>query len=129
MQYHLGIEPERVLVTGDSAGGHIATAVISLAILRNFRVPDGCLLHYPTGNTNGNHFFPSSLLTLDDPLLNFSLLFYVGAAFARKGGSRSKNVLLSTIYTPKSIWCKFPPTKILVSEVDPLRDNGVYLGL
>jgi len=125
----MGIHPDKIIVTGDSAGGHIAVAVTSLAILRGFRVPDGILLHYPTGNSNTNHFFPSSLLTLDDPLLNFSLMYYVGAAFTRKGGDPSKNCLLSTIYTPKSILRKFPPTKILVAEVDPLRDNGVYLGL
>jgi acetyl esterase/lipase len=56
-------------------------------------------------------------------------MFYVSAAFTRKGGDTSKNCLLSTIYTPKSILRKFPKTKILVAEVDPLRDNGIYLGL
>jgi hypothetical protein len=82
--------------------------VTSLAILRGFRVPDGILLHYPTGNSNVNHFFPSSLLTLDDPLLNFSLLFYIASAFTRKGGDASKNCILSPIYTPKSIFSKYP---------------------
>jgi acetyl esterase/lipase len=100
IKYHMGIYPDKIIVTGDSAGGHIAVAVTTLAILRGFRVPDGILLHYPTGNSNRNHFFPSSLLTLDDPLLNFSLMFYVGAAFTRKGGNASKNCILSTIYTP-----------------------------
>jgi hormone-sensitive lipase len=97
----LGIIPDKIVVTGDSAGGHLATAVTSLAILRGFRVPDGILLHYPTGNSNVSHFFPSSLLTLDDPLLNFSLMLYVASAFTRKGGDPTKNCLLSTIYTPK----------------------------
>lgn len=129
LQYHTGICPKRIILTGDSAGSHIALAVTQLAILRNFQVPDGILLHYPAANSNTNHFFPSSLLTLDDPLLNYSLMIYVASAFTRKGGDSTKNSLLSPIYTPSFLLCKFPPTKILVAEVDPLRDNGIYLGL
>jgi acetyl esterase/lipase len=62
----LGIEADKVVVCGDSAGGHLATAVTNLAILRNFRVPDGVILHYPSANCNIGHFFPSTMLTLDD---------------------------------------------------------------
>lgn len=69
------------------------------------------------------------MLTLDDPLLNYSLMIYVASALTRKGGDPTKNSLLSPIYTPSFILKKFPPTKILVAEVDPLRDNGIYLGL
>ena len=126
-EHHFGIKPEKVIVTGDSAGGHIATAVVTLAILRGFRVPDSLLLHYPTGNCNPNHFFPSTMLTLDDPILGLPLMLYVGSAFARKGGDPSNNCLLSTIYTPASIWQKFPPVRMLACEVDPLRDNALYL--
>lgn len=104
-------------------------AVINLAILRNFRVPDGILMHYPTGNSNVNHFFPSNMLCLDDPLLNISLMLYVAGAFARKGGDTSRNCIMSPIYTPKSVLRLYPPVKILVAEVDPLRDNGIYIGL
>lgn len=129
LKYHMGICPDKIIVTGDSAGGHIAIAVTTLAILRGFRIPDGLLLHYPTGNCNKSHFFPSSMLSLDDPLLNFSLMFYVGTAFTRKGGDSSNNAIISPIYTPASIFSRFPKTKILVAEVDPLRDNGVYMGL
>lgn len=110
------------MLCGDSAGGHIATAVTSLAILRNFRVPDGLVLHYPSASSNPGHFFPSTLLTLDDLLLNLNLLFFVGSAFTRKGGDPTQNCIMSPIYTPKSVFSKFPPTKILVAEVDPLRD-------
>jgi hormone-sensitive lipase len=59
LKVHMGIEPETVIVTGDSAGGHLAVALTNLAIMRNFRVPDGLVLHYPAGNCNPNHFFPS----------------------------------------------------------------------
>lgn len=126
---HMNIHPEKIVVCGDSAGGHLACAVTSLAILRGFRVPDGIILHYPTCSSNINHFFPSTLLTLDDPLLNFSLMFYIASALTRSGGDSSKNCILSPIYTPKSVLKMYPPVKIFVAEVDPLRDHGVYLGL
>ena len=69
------------------------------------------------------------MLSLDDPLLNYSLMIYIASALTRKGGDSTKNSLLSPIYTPSFLLKKFPPTKILVAEVDPLRDNGIYLGL
>ena len=100
-----------------------------LSILRNFRVPDGLVLHYPAASGNTGHFFPSTLLTLDDFLLNFNLLFYVATAFTRKGGDSTSNYIISPIYTPREILSKFPATKILVAEVDPLRDQGMYMGL
>jgi acetyl esterase/lipase len=56
-------------------------------------------------------------------------LLHVGGAFARKGGDATKNCIISPIYTPKSVLSKFPPTKIFVAEVDPLRDQGIFLGL
>jgi len=96
--------------------------VTTLAILRNFRVPDGLVLHYPATSGNIGHFFPSNLLTLDDYLINFNLLFYLATAFTRKGGDPTENFIISPIYTPREILTMFPPTKILVAEVDPLRD-------
>lgn len=114
---------------GDSAGGHLAIAVTILAILRQFRIPDGLVLHYPAASGNTGHFFPSTLLTLDDFLLNYNLLFYVATAFTRKGGDATSNFFISPIYTPPEILSRFPKTKILVAEVDPLRDQGVYFGL
>lgn len=50
-------------------------------------------------------------------------------AFSRKGGSVSRNCLLSTIYTPKQILKQFPAVRILLAENDPMRDNGIKLGL
>jgi len=97
-----------------------------MAILRGFQLPDGILLLYPATATNSNHFFPSNLLALDDQLLNFALLRYVTLAFLRKGGDPTNNSLLSPIYAPEEILAKFPPTKLILAEIDPLRDAGLY---
>lgn len=129
LRAHMGIIPETVIVTGDSAGGQVAVAVANLAILRNFRVPDGLLLHYPAANCNPNHFLPSQMLTLDDMMCSFNLLLYVSHAFTRRGGNTARNCLISTIYTPKSLLKQFPVTKVFLAEVDPLRDMGITLAL
>jgi acetyl esterase/lipase len=85
------------------------------------------LLHYPTGNCNVNHFFPATMLTIDDPLLSLNLMMYICSAIMRKGGNPAKNFLLSPIYTPLSVLKEFPPTRMLIAEIDPVRDNGVYM--
>lgn len=54
---------------------------------------------------------------------------YVSSAMTETGGNPCKNCILSPIYTPESILSKFPTTKIFVAEVDPFRDQGVYMGL
>ena len=43
----LGIHPETVILTGDSAGATLALAITLRAIHTQFRVPDGLFLAYP----------------------------------------------------------------------------------
>ena len=123
----LGMEIEKVVVIGDSAGGHLACAVTQLCILRKFRVPDGLIMVYPECCSNLNHFFPSNLLAIDDFLLSADLLQFCAKEFLSKGGNPTKNVVLSPVYMPLSLSARFPVTRILVCEADPLRDMGVYL--
>ena len=62
------------------------------------------MVHYPTC-TDGN-FSPSELLALDDPILTS----------------------LSSVNKTRLPIIKFPPTRIFVAEVDPVRDQGIILG-
>ena len=57
------------MLSGDSAGGHLAVSVALLAAVRGFRRPDGILIHYPVFSC-GTRFFPSLLLSLDEELLS-----------------------------------------------------------
>jgi acetyl esterase/lipase len=62
----LGIEPTLVVLTGDSAGGHLCTAVTTLCILRGFpRLPTALVLSYPALNTDLKRFYPAALLSFD----------------------------------------------------------------
>ena len=60
---------EHIVLSGDSAGGHLAVSVALLAAVRGFRRPDGILIHYPVFSC-GTRFFPSLLLSLDEELLS-----------------------------------------------------------
>ncbi|CDW72983.1 hormone sensitive [Stylonychia lemnae] len=69
-KHQLGIDPQNVVLTGDSAGGHLVCAVVILAILRGFQLPTSIVLHYPALMLDLNSFFPSTLIALDDPILS-----------------------------------------------------------
>lgn len=43
----LGLRPKKIILTGDSAGGNLATALCGLALTRKIRVPDSLVLAYP----------------------------------------------------------------------------------
>ena len=65
----LGIKPENVVLTGDSAGAHLACTLAILAILRQVRVPTGLMLSYGIYDFEFSKFYPSDLFAIDDPIL------------------------------------------------------------
>lgn len=44
----LGINPKQIIVTGDSAGGHLACAISQICIFEGFRKPDAVVMAYPS---------------------------------------------------------------------------------
>lgn len=71
---YLGINPEKIILVGDSAGGNLVAAVTIMAIERNYRRPDGLILCYPALTLSKFRFTPSLLLAVDDPLLPYPFL-------------------------------------------------------
>jgi len=122
----LGINPQNILLVGDSAGGHLVTAVTIMSILRGVKKPSALCLNYPALCVDLNKFLPSTVFALDDPILNQSFLKYCLHSFTKNGGNPARNPLLSPIVASDEILSAFPPTRIMVCEVDPLRD-GSYL--
>lgn len=64
----LGSYAERVVVTGDSAGGNLAMAVSLLCVAHGVRVPDATLAAYPALELQFRAS-PARLLSVVDPLL------------------------------------------------------------
>jgi len=56
-------------------------------------------------------------------------MIFAATAYLRNGGDFTNNCLLSPIYTPRFILQKLPPVRIVVCEVDPVRDQGVHFAL
>lgn len=82
---------------GDSAGGHLASAVSLLATIRGFRKPDGVLMHYPVFTMDIFRFFPSQLLSIDDVLLNVAFSKTFRASFMLNGGNPKHSPILSPL--------------------------------
>ena len=71
---YLGICPDKVIVTGDSAGGNFALGVTNRAIERGVRVPDGLILAYPALNLDISKFSPSYFIALDNLIVPHTFL-------------------------------------------------------
>ncbi len=68
------INPKKIIVAGDSAGGNLALSLSLLCIKHGVRIPDGLYLAYPALNLNTKVFSPSLLLALDDQIVPYTFL-------------------------------------------------------
>ena len=67
---YFGIDFKKIIVTGDSAGGNLAIGLTLMTINRDFRIPDGVFLAYPTCSVVVDKYWPSFLNALDDNILS-----------------------------------------------------------
>ena len=125
----LGLDIDKFVCAGDSAGGHLTVSVSFVAMLRGFRIPDGLFCHYPVFQMSQGCFTPSLLLSLDEELLNQGFLTFASACFLRKGGNPDKSCLVSPLNAPDAMLKRLPPCRFMVAEVDCLRDHSFLMGL
>ena len=102
-----------------------------VAMLRGFRLPDGIFSHYPVTSflLDTHHFTPSVLLCLDDDGLNHPIIQFFKACLMRKGGNGERNCILSPMLAPNAMLRLLPPTRIMVAEIDCLRDQSYEMAL
>jgi len=127
-----GGNPERIFISGESAGGNLATAVTARNLDTVFvAVEDrvsiiGALLVYP--GTSGNFSLPSfieyanysGILTMN--LVKHALSLYSGGA-----PCTTDQYTCLPMYVPDAILAQFPPTEFVVAEYDVLRDDSLFL--
>jgi acetyl esterase len=115
----LGVDPARVAVGGDSAGGNLAAALCLLARDRGGPSPRHQLLVYP----NTDHAWdPEALRAFEDPLLfnRWSVAWYWKHYLAdERDGS---NPLASPLRAASL--AGLPGATVITAEYDPLRDQG-----
>ena len=68
------VEPKKIILVGDSAGGNLVAALTNLLISFKLKIPDGIVLVYPAMNLNYYNFTPSLLTSLNDMILPHTFL-------------------------------------------------------
>jgi acetyl esterase len=119
----LGVDPSRIAVGGDSAGGNLA-AVVSL-IARDKGGPSIAfqLLIYP--GTDMRMSMPSIDENADGPLLTKAAMHWFVNHYLNSAGDRT-DPLASPLLAPNLRG--LPPAYIITAECDPLRDEGNAYG-
>jgi acetyl esterase len=114
----LGVDPNRIAIGGDSAGGNLAAVVSMHAGVK----PIFQLLVYPAtdmrmGQPSHRENAQGYLLTAD------SMKWFIGHYL--QGDEKKKlDPLYSPLLSDDALLKKSPPTLVITAEYDPLRDEG-----
>ncbi len=118
----LGIDPQRILVGGDSAGGNIAAVAAMLCRDRGLDTPAGQWLVYPILNQKRDsvsHRLFREGLWLNTERLDYFEKHYLPSP-ELKNDVRASPLLMESFEG-------LPPTAIATAFFDPLRDDGQLL--
>ena len=119
----LGIDLERIAVTGDSAGGNLSAAVSLMS--RDLKGPKIAFqaLVYPA--TNGKLDYPSFAEHVKAPILSKAdVLFYMNA-YKKEPDDHLKPYFSPYLAEDLS---QLPPALVITAGYDPLRDDGRQYG-
>lgn len=116
----LGVDPDRIALGGDSAGGNLTAAVCHE--LRRLRqpLPVAQLLIYPAVDLH--NLSPSRLEYQRGYFLDKALIDWFVAAYAQQGVTTADPRLSPLLYGDFS---GQPPALLLTAGFDPLQDEGV----
>ena len=117
----LGIDPERIAVGGDSAGGNLAAVVAQQRpVPVRFQ-----LLVYPA--TDMTQSFPSQRENAAGPVLTEqAMAWFIGHYMP--DASQHRHELASPLFSPDAMFRGLPPALIITAQFDPLRDEGEAYG-
>lgn len=114
----LQIDPARIIVMGDSAGGNLAAVICRMAADRGIRVPRAQMLFYPVLDRRMNS--ESYRLFRDAPMCSAAGMARFFAMYDR--GCRTERQYLSPLEAES--FAGLPPAYVEVAEYDCLRDEG-----
>ena len=115
----LGLDPARIAVGGDSAGGGLAASIASYAESRGFHAPAYAFLIYPSVDGTGR--YPSrKQYTGNLPLTPATVEWFTSHATDGSGGRADPLFVPLDAPNPE----RHPPTYVLAAQFDPLVDEG-----
>lgn len=123
---YLGVELNKIFITGDSAGGNFSCALTYRCIEDEYRKPDGVILTYPATNISKSPS-TSRIISYIDPLVNINFLKLCSENYPQENNNIIQNAFLSPAFAPDVILEQFPPTFICVGGLDPLYDDSIML--
>ena len=119
----LSIPLDRIVLTGDSAGGNISMALTLRLIKEGVRLPDGVLLSYPALNLYPEDIVPSYFIAINDVILPYNVLKLCLQAYMGEGYKPQLDPYLSPIHASDEFLSKMPPVRIISGTNDPLHDD------
>ena len=124
---HMKVNPSKVVVAGDSAGGSLALMLTTWCIENGVRVPDYLHLHYPSIDKSKTKVQPSKMYELQDPVLNYATCSSFSSAYIPATASPDTDYYLSPTATPVALLRQYPLVDIFACENDPLYDDAFRL--
>ena len=118
----LRIDSERIVISGDSAGGNLAAAVTLMARDRGLPLPAGALLVYPV--TDRRMITESMQQFTDTPVWDARLSNMMWDCYL--GKQQPEHIEYASPMEEESLE-GFPPTYMEVAEYDCLHDEGIAL--
>lgn len=116
----LGVDPERIAVGGDSAGGNLSAGICHVQLERGEAPPAFQYLIYPAVDGAGT-YRSRSLFTHGLPLTTAHMDWFGAKYFSSEADT--ERIEVSPMRSPHL--AKFPPAYLLAAGFDPLRDEGV----
>ncbi len=115
----LNINPDKIAVAGESAGGNLAAAVSMMARDNKVKMPVHQLLVYPiaSGDLNSESYQEyANAKPLSKPLMGWFFEKYL------RSPQDAKNPLISLVTAPNLK--NLPPATIINAQIDPLQTEG-----
>lgn len=114
-----GIDPSRIAIAGESAGGNLSAAVTLYAKDHHTQMPCGELLMYPA--LDQGHNSESRKKYTDTPMIAAKNFAFVNKHYYRNGYGDWERYAVPLTHPDVS---GLPPTYIETAEFDPLSDDG-----
>ncbi|RYY11158.1 MAG: alpha/beta hydrolase [Cytophagaceae bacterium] len=118
----LKVNPAKIAVAGESAGGNMAAAVCILARERNYALPIHELLVYPVADNNLNTASYQQYANAV-PLNRANIVYFTGLYFNTAADGDNRLISLVDVADLKGL----PTTTIIAAEIDPLQTEGQSL--